>query len=107
MTRPLVELGPADRRLLVGKLVRVCSARLGGGFVALVRSASARELTVQRPGGPRVLDGGSISARCRGARVRVFLLEVDGVVNRRKKPGEQVEPLALFLERERARGRET
>lgn len=91
-------LEPAQRSILEGKVVRVCSARLGGDFLGLVRSASRDQLTVQRPGG----GGTSLSARFRGARVRVLLLEVVGVLNRRARP-HRTDPLEVFLEREAER----
>jgi len=85
-----------QREPLVGKLVRVQSARLGGSFVALVREARPREAVVQRPG-PKPW-ASSISARCCGDVLHVPWTEVKGVLNRRRAPGHQVVPLVDFLE---------
>lgn len=84
---------PEQRAKVLGKLVRVTAARLGGGFVALVRAVRPRDLTVQRPG---LSSSKTLSGRCCGEVLRVEWSEVEGVLDRRRH---QLVPLAEFLGR--------
>jgi hypothetical protein len=78
---------------LVGKLVRFRDD--GRTHVGLVREVDApreelRSLVVQMHGGyPR----STLSSTFSGRTLRVALLSIDGVVNRRKKWPHQIEPL--------------